>query len=216
VGSLDFEASHIFSLRSSSLEKLTEQASDHDLIRLARQGDEQAFEEIVSRYSPRVFRVASRFFRQRETVEEAAQEVFLKIYTQLASFEERGSFEGWLTRIAQNTCINMLRSANRRPQSIEPDVTEDESAWLERKVNESSEARQTSVEDNLIAADLAEKLLDTLSADDRTALTLMDGEEMSVKEVAQVTGWSESKVKIRAMRARQRMRQAVENLFKKT
>jgi RNA polymerase sigma-70 factor (ECF subfamily) len=162
-----------------------------------------------------VFRVASRFFRQREIVEEAAQEVFLKIYTQLGSFEERGSFEGWLTRIAHNTCINMLRTAKRRPQSIEPDVTEDETAWLERKVNESTQTRQPSVEDNLIAADLAEKLLNTLSADDRTALTLMDGEELSVKEVAQMTGWSESKVKIRAMRARQRMRQAVENLFRK-
>ncbi len=162
-----------------------------------------------------MFRVASRFFRQREIVEEAAQEVFLKIYTQLGSFEERGSFEGWLTRIAHNTCINMLRTAKRRPQSIEPDVTEDETAWLEQKINESTAVRQPSVEDNLIAADLAEKLLNTLSADDRTALTLMDGEELSVKEVAQMTGWSESKVKIRAMRARQRMRQAVENLFRK-
>lgn len=203
-------------MRSVSLEKSSEQVSDLDLIRLARNGDEQAFEEIVSRYSPRVFRVASRFFRQRETVEEAAQEVFLKIYTQLGSFEERGSFEGWVTRIATNTCINMLRTVKRRPQAIEPDVTEGESDWLERKVNESTEARQTSVEDHLIAADLAEKLLATLSADDRTALTLIDGEELSVKEVAEMTGWSQSKVKIRAMRARGRMRQAVENLFRKT
>jgi RNA polymerase sigma-70 factor (ECF subfamily) len=185
------------------------------LIHLARKGDERAFEEIVNRYSPRIFRVASRFFRQRETVEEAAQEVFLKIYTQLDSFEERGSFEGWLTRIAQNTCINMLRTAKRRPQAVEPDLTEDENPWLEQKINQSSETHQPSVEDNLIAADLAEKLLDTLSADDRTALTLIDGEELSVKEVANLTGWSQSKVKIRAMRARQRMRQAVENLFRK-
>ncbi|MEW6129046.1 MAG: sigma-70 family RNA polymerase sigma factor [Acidobacteriota bacterium] len=201
-------------MSGAALQQQHEQASDFDLVRLARQGDEQAFAEIVNRYSPRVFRVASRFFRQRDAVEEAAQETFLKIYTQLKSFEERGSFEGWVTRIATNTCINLLRAAKRRPQSAEPDLTEDETDWLEQQLNESGNLQKASVEDNLIAADLAEKLLDTLSAEDRAALMMMDGDDMSVKEVAGITGWSESKVKMRAMRARQRMRQAVENLFK--
>ena len=64
-----------------------EQASDLELARIARAGDESAFEEIMRRYSPRVFRFASRFFRQRSLVEEAAQEVFLKAFTELGSFE---------------------------------------------------------------------------------------------------------------------------------
>ena len=69
-----------------------------DLARQARAGDESAFSEIVRRYSPRVFKVASRFFRQRSLVEEAAQEVFLKAFTQLKSYEGRGSMEGWRRR----------------------------------------------------------------------------------------------------------------------
>ena len=87
-----------------------------ELARLARAGDESAFEEIMRRYSPRVFRFASRFFNQRSLVEEAAQEVFLKAFTELGSFEGRGSMEGWLTRITTNTCLNLLRSAKRRPE----------------------------------------------------------------------------------------------------
>ncbi len=67
-----------------------------DLARFAREGDESAFEEIMRRYSRRVFHYASKFFRQRSLVEEAAQEVFLKAFTELDSFEGRGSMEGWL------------------------------------------------------------------------------------------------------------------------
>ncbi len=82
---------------------------------LARQGSEPAFEEIVRRHSPRVFQIASRFFRRREMVEEAAQEAFLKAYTELSSYEGRGSFEGWLARLTTNICLNLLRSSRRRP-----------------------------------------------------------------------------------------------------
>jgi RNA polymerase sigma-70 factor, ECF subfamily len=181
-------------------------------VRLARDGDESAFEEIVRRYSSRVFHIASRFFRQRSQVEEGAQEIFLRAYTRLADYEGRGSFEGWLTRIATSTCINLIRHNKRRPEFI--DLTAEETSWLEEKLTTTTGSRQRSVEDNLVAADLANKVLETLSSDDRLVLTLVDGEEFSVKEVAQMTGWSEAKVKVRAFRARRRMREAVEKLLK--
>jgi RNA polymerase sigma-70 factor (ECF subfamily) len=191
-----------------------EQASDLELVGLAREGDEQAFEEIVRRHSPRVFQVASRFFRQRAQVEEAAQEAFLRAYTQLSSYEGRGSFEGWLTRLTTNLCLNMVRSAKRRPESSVADLTNDESEWLENRMADASAARHESSQRGLVAADLAEKVLSQMSPDDRLVLTLIDGDEMSVKEVAEMTGWSESKVKTQAFRARRRMREAVEELLK--
>ena len=191
------------------------QASDLELARLARGGDESAFAEIMRRYGPRVFRVASRFFRQRAQVEEAAQEVFLKAFTQLDQFEGRGSFEGWLTRIATNTCLNMIRSARRRPELTVSDLTEDESAWLDERQAGAAEERHRAAERSVVAADLAGRVLETLSADDRLVLTLVDAEEMSVKEVAEMTGWSESKVKVQAFRARRRMREAVERLLRR-
>ena len=184
---------------------------DLDLARQAQVGDESAFAEIVRRYSPRVFSVASRFFRQRSLVEEAAQEVFLKAYTQLGSFEGRGSLEGWLTRIATNTCLNMVRSSKRRPESTVSDLTEDESSWLEHQ--SAGDGEQPSVENDLVATDLADRLLSVLSPEDQQALLMIDGEDASIKEVAEVTGWSESKVKVRAFRARKKVREAMEKLL---
>lgn len=184
-----------------------------ELARSARAGDESAFEEIMRRYSPRVFRFASRYFRQRSLVEEAAQEVFLKAFTELDSFEGRGSMEGWLTRITTNTCLNLLRSAKRRPELTVSDLTEDETAWLDANQGTEAKERYQSSERSLVAADLTERVLQTLSADDQLVLMLIDGEENSVKDVVDITGWSPSKVKVQAFRARRRMREAVEKLL---
>jgi len=160
-----------------------------------------------------VFKVAGRFFRQRSLVEDAAQEVFLKAYTQLGSYEGRGSMEGWLTRIATNTCLNILRSAKRRPELTVSDLTDDENNWVDEKLSAAGSELHGGAEHRLAAADLAERLLGTLSPEDRMTLTLIDGEDASVKEVAEMTGWSESKVKVRAFRARKRAREAMERLL---
>jgi RNA polymerase sigma-70 factor (ECF subfamily) len=156
--------------------------------------------------------VASRFFRQRSVVEEAAQEVFLKAYTQLGSFEGRGSLEGWLTRIATNTCLNMVRSSKRRPEMTVSDLTDDEQSWMDQQ-SAGDRGKQASVENSLVAADLADRLLAVLPPEDQQALLMIDGEDASIKEVAEATGWSESKVKVRAFRARKKLREAMEKLL---
>lgn len=185
-----------------------------DLARFAREGDESAFEEIMRRYSRRVFHYASKFFRQRSLVEEAAQEVFLKAFTELGSYEGRGSMEGWLTRITTNTCLNLLRSSKRRPELTISDLTDDETTWVDKKLAMAATERHQSSERSLVAADLAGRVLQTLAPDDRLVLTLIDSEDASVKDVVKITGWSESKVKVQAFRARRRMREAVEKLLR--
>jgi RNA polymerase sigma-70 factor (ECF subfamily) len=145
-------------------------------------------------------------------VEEAAQEVFLKAYTQLQSFEGRGSMEGWLTRIATNTCLNMLRSAKRRPEFTVSNLSADEESWLEQQ-SAGDGGEPPSVENALVATDLADRLLSVLSPEDQQALLMIDGEDASIKEVAEATGWSESKVKVRAFRARRKVREAMEKLL---
>jgi RNA polymerase sigma factor (sigma-70 family) len=160
-----------------------------------------------------VFHVAHRFFRQRNLVEDAAQEVFLKAFTQLGSYEGRGSMEGWLTRIATNTCLNILRASKRRPELTTADLTEDQDRWLDQQLSNAAGEMYRSAENQVVAADLADRLLETLSPEDRLALTLIDGEDASVSEVAVITGWSESKVKVRAFRARKKAREAMEKLL---
>lgn len=146
-------------------------------------------------------------------MEEAAQEVFLKAFTQLDSYEGRGSMEGWLTRIATNTCLNIVRGAKRRPEQTVSELTDNENEWLEEKLMNVASEQHRSVEQDLIAADLADRVLGVLSPEDRLALTMIDGDDASIKEVAELTGWSESKVKVRAFRARRRVRETMEKLL---
>jgi RNA polymerase sigma-70 factor, ECF subfamily len=160
-----------------------------------------------------VFSVASRFFRQRSLVEDAAQEVFLKTFTQLGSYEGRGSMEGWITKIATNTCLNIVRGAKRRPELTVSDLTEDEDRWLDEKQADIAAQRYSSAEDSLIASELADRVLEVLSPEDQLTLMMIDGEDASIKEVAETTGWSESKVKVRAFRARRKIREAMEKLL---
>ena len=197
----------------SYLARQLEQEEDLALVSLTLEGDEAAFGEIVRRYSPRVFQVASRFFRQRSDVEDAAQEVFLRTYTRLEEYEGRGSLEGWITRIATTTCLNLIRNTKRRPEATITNLPEAESDWLEKQMADISIERHRSAESSLVAADLADRVLSTLSPDDRLALTLLDGADFPIKKVAEMTGWSESKVKTQAFRARRRMREAVEKLL---
>ncbi len=194
---------------SDDYEKLPES----ELANRAAGGDEEAFGEIVRRYSPRVFRVAGKFFQTYGLIEEAAQEVFLRAFVQIESYEGRGSLEGWLTRVAVTTCLNLLRTAKRQPSLTFADLTVDETVWLEEKIINSSVNQYRSEEDKLIAADLIERLLRTLPAEDALVVTMIDGEGESIRTVAEMTGWSESKVKVRAFRARRRIREAVQKLL---
>ena len=90
------------------------------------------------------------------------------------------------------------------------DLSEDEDEWLEQQL---SDPDQGSVENSLVAADLADRVLSVLSPEDQQALLMIDGEQASIKEVAEATGWSESKVKVRAFRARKKVREAMERLL---
>lgn len=187
--------------------------ADADLARRGANGDETAFAEIMRRYSPRVFSFSSRFFRRYDLIEEAAQEVFLKAFTQLKNFEGRGSLEGWLTRITVTTCINILRATKPQNELTVSDLTDDETAWLENTLLNASSGGHRSEEDKLIAADLVHRVLAALPAEDSLILQMLEGEGASIKEVAAAMNWSESKVKIKAFRARRKMREAVEKLL---
>jgi RNA polymerase sigma-70 factor (ECF subfamily) len=94
-------------------------------------------------------------------------------------------------------------------------LTDHDGPWLENQLAGVSNQRHQSNERGRIAADLAEKVLSELPPDDRLVLMSIDGQQLPVKDVAEMTGWSESKVKVRAFRARRRMRQAVEKLLQR-
>lgn len=183
--------------------------SDIELVARVRSGDELAFEELFNRHRRRVALIASRFFRQREQIEEIVQESFTKAYFALGDFsnQQEASFAAWVARIAYNSCYDELRRSKRRQESSLSDVSEEDTAWLQETLRTVEAGGD--VEERTVARDLAGKLLSRLSAEDRTVLIMLDVEEMSVNEIALVTGWSVSKVKVRAHRARASLRRVL-------
>jgi len=183
-----------------------EEATDELLARAASTGDEAAFEQLFERHRRRVARLAGRFFNHSERVEEIVQEVFTKVYFALADYsEERGpSFAAWLSRIAINSCYDQLRRVRRRAESS---LTEEDGATVRAQLRRG--AGEGDMESTLISRDLASKLLARLSPDDRMVLTLLDAQDMSVADIAELTGWSASKVKVRAHRARLALRRVL-------
>jgi RNA polymerase sigma-70 factor (ECF subfamily) len=188
--------------------------SDVELVaRVRDNGDDAAFEELFNRHRRRTALIASRFFRQREQVEEIVQESFSKAYFALSDFsnQQDASFAAWIARIAYNSCYDELRRKKRRPESTMDGVSEEESERLKESLRSSDAG--SDVEGAAVARDLADKLLSRLSAEDRMVLVMLDAEEMSVAEIAKVTGWSVSKVKVRAHRARASLRRVLQRFL---
>jgi RNA polymerase sigma-70 factor (ECF subfamily) len=182
------------------------QESDDLLAAMAGLGDEDAFERLFIRHSKRIARLIGRFFSAPETVEDVAQEVFTKMFFALAGYkpDPDASFAAWLSRISVNACYDRLRRERRRPEDPLAGISEKEAARLYARLNHSNEGRDAEAE--VISRDLAEKLLANLGPEDRIVLALMEIDEMPVAEIAKLTGWSKSKVKVRAHRARASLR----------
>jgi RNA polymerase sigma-70 factor (ECF subfamily) len=172
-------------------------------------GEREAFEQLFDRHRRRVARIAGRFFNRPERIEEIIQETFTKVYFAICDYSpERGrSFAAWLSRIAINACYDELRRAQRRPESPISEITDDELTWLNTRLR--VEATGRDAESRVVSRDLADKLLARLSAEDRLVLTLLEVEGLSINEISDAVGWSVSKVKVRAHRARQQLRAVV-------
>ena len=190
-----------------------DEAADEELVWLARDGDEAAFEQLFERHKRQVARIASRFFNRPERIEEIVQEVFVKLFFALDGYsaEKGASFSAWLARITINSCYDELRRSRRRPESAIGSITDEEAALLKTGLRDHRAGRDA--ESATISRDLAHKLLARLSPDDRLVLTLLNAEELPATEIAGLTGWSVSKVKVRAHRARAALRRVMDELL---
>lgn len=188
-------------------------SSDEDeLIRTSLAGDQDAFEKLVRRHSPRVFGIIGSFFRRRDLTEDISQEVFAKAYFSLSTFTLGRSFEAWVAKIAVNACYDHLRAQRRRIEQQLPHETQQEDEWFELQMLEVARDRHESAERQRDAGEIAERLLLKLEPEDRMVVVLIDRDGFSVKEVSEMTGWGQSKVKVRAFRARRVLRAAMKRL----
>jgi RNA polymerase sigma-70 factor, ECF subfamily len=184
--------------------------TEAELIAAVLRGDAESFEPLVQKYSPRVFATARRYARRESEVEDIAQEVWLKAFDKLKSFRGEAPFEHWLMRMTVRTCYDFLRGHQRNRESSFSDLSEPENDWLERFVTAPENASENADAAKLLVA----RILEKLSPQARLVITLLEIEDRSVKEIAQLTGWSVPLVKVRAFRARGEMRKILAKMTK--
>jgi RNA polymerase sigma-70 factor (ECF subfamily) len=198
-------ASQIFPADFREMER-----TEAELIAAVLKGDAASFEPLVQKYSPRVFATARRYARRESEVEDIAQEVWLKAFDKLKSFRGEAPFEHWLMRMTVRTCYDFLRGHQRNRESSFTDLSEPENDWLERFVAAPESASEHADAAKLLIGRVMEKL----SPQARLVVTLLEIEDRSVKEIAGLTGWSVSLVKVRAFRARAEMRKILAKMTK--
>src|SRR4051812_43332676 len=184
--------------------------TEAELIAAVLKGDASSFEPLVQKYSPRVFATARRYARRESEIEDIVQEVWVKAFQKLASFRGEAPFEHWLMRLAVRTCYDFLRGHQRNRETVFSELTEDEGDWLERFVKDPSAADERAD----AARQLVNRVLEQLSPPARLVITLLEIEDRSVKEIAQITGWSVPLVKVRAFRARAEMKKILGKMSK--
>lgn len=178
---------------------------------LVRQGDQEASRLLIEHLHPQVIRIVRSHLPRRTAEEDLAQEVFIKLFDRLPQYRPRAgaAFEHWVSRLTVRTCLDALRRERRRPEWRHADMAEEELAWLEHVAASGPEPSHAAA---MSARDFIEHLLAALSPADRLVITLQDLEEKSVKEISALTGWSVTGVKVRAFRARRRLRRLAERL----
>ena len=180
---------------------------DRELVRRAQKDDKEAFEELVRRHQNRVFAVAGGILRNREDVEDIAQQVFLKAYFSIRRFDQRAAFSTWLYKITVNECWDLLRKKKVRPLVFEAELSE-EQAQVYQASSQQSDGRPDAGE-RLAAQEQVENLLNCLDERDRTMLVLKEVQGFSVEEIADLLEINANTVKVRLFRARQRITERV-------
>ena len=175
-----------------------------------RQGDEAAASELLAHLHPLVLKLVRAHLPRRTSEEDMVQAVFVKIFTRLSQFSGTVPLEHWVSRIAINTCIHQISKERVRPEIRYADLSEEEEQVVQTLA---SSAEDLSPSQSIASHELVTKLLDTLSAPDRLVITLMHLEGRTVEEVRQITGWNKSLIKVRAFRARRKLRKHLDQLL---
>jgi RNA polymerase sigma-70 factor (ECF subfamily) len=172
---------------------------DADLVRSAIAGDDEAFAELVGRHKGTVLRIAARFARNHEELEDLGQETFLRVYRDLRSFRGDAPVGHWLSRITVRVCYDALRKRRREEKDVSLEV-------LAVPIADPSTENGPSAQ---LARMILDQAMSRLKPEDRLVITLFELEDRSVREVAELTGWSETRVKVRAFRARQALKRYI-------
>ena len=181
-----------------------QEPEEAEWIRRAQQGDEEALVWLVERYKRRVLSLVFHLVHQHSDAEDLAQEIFIKIFRAIRSYNFRASFGTWISRIAVNHCYDHLRRQRGNRLTYFWQLPEERREALEAGAGGRA-VDGPSLEDDAVTKDLVTKLLDRAPVEDRMVLVLKEVENRSVEEISEILNWTVSKVKVRLHRARKRM-----------
>ncbi|MCP5559620.1 MAG: sigma-70 family RNA polymerase sigma factor [Verrucomicrobiaceae bacterium] len=182
-------------------------------VQRVKAGDLSAANALIDHLNPLVRRIVRNHLPRRDSEEDLMQEVFVKLLQKLDGYQERPGipFDHWVSRLTVRTCLDALRAERARPEWRWADLGDGQEQWLDFLLNQAAPAPDTPSSD---ARAIVLQLLSHLSPPDRLVLTLLDLEERSTLEISQMTGWTRPMVKMRAMRARKKLRQVAQQVMK--
>ncbi len=182
-----------------------ETQKESTLIKRVKQGETEAFTGLVNGYKDMVYTICSRMLGAEADAEEAAQDVFVKAYRSIQGFQEKSKFSTWLYRITYNQCISVIRKKVKMIDLVDemPDheVSEGDLNGLD---NISSEERSKYLQ----------MAIEALPETDGVVVTLFYYDEMSLDEIAEITGLTNSNIRIKLHRSRKKMYQVITGSLK--
>lgn len=180
---------------------------DFQLIERAREGDDAAFNQVVTAYRKRILGTIARLIGRPEDVEDVGQEVFLRLYYSLDQLRAAEVFEPWLYRLTVNAAYDYLRKQKRRQESRMADLSEIQVMMADATAGAKQDTDRQQADS---IREFVHSLLSTVSEEDRILLTLKEVEGRSLKELEEIYGVKENALKVRLFRARQRVLKAYE------
>ena len=192
---------------------LTVSATDDDLtvIKLVMRGEVDAFERLLRKYSVRVMTSVGRKIPP-EDVELVAQDVFLSAFRSLGTYEAVQPFEHWLARIVRRRCCDYWRERERRCRTGTVSMDASENPGLDFAISDEARKRMVGEHAREDAAAAVHRALGKLNAEDRALMEAVYFEDVPLKEMSATLGWSLVKTKVRAHRARHKLRVIMETM----
>ncbi|MGA3014543.1 MAG: sigma-70 family RNA polymerase sigma factor [Bacteroidales bacterium] len=180
---------------------------DNDYIVRVLSGDVSAFASLVAKHKNLVFTIVLKIVSNREDAEEISQDVFLKAYQSLNTFERKSKFSTWLYRIAYNAAISKTRKKKIEMVAIDDSVISNYSTdEIKRNMNEWDEDDRQMI---------LEKALKCLPEEDNLLITLFYKNETSIDDISEITGFSVSNVKVKLHRIRKKLYEEMNELLKR-
>jgi RNA polymerase sigma-70 factor, ECF subfamily len=177
-----------------------------EIIERCLNGDQAAWEAIVRMYRRKVFNVAYKFVGRHDQAEDLTQDVFLKLYKSLDTFDRRANFQTWLISVSRNLCIDHYRSVRKERETINRDVDPSDFAPASRDTRVDTQLEQRD------RVKLLRKALDKLAPTLRTAVMLRDIQELTYQEIADQLHLPEGTVKSRINRGRTELARQIQRL----